>query len=147
MRSDYLQTRRRLTKPQIETPALSRSPGQPTPAFDVDKFISEAPATKADGLARTKSTQRIITGRGKMPGPGIMRTSLDLPDELYELLKIAALKEWRTLREIILEGMQAWLQQEGYTRQMSAWTPIYIDTGKSRKGHAPRASWRGNGES
>ena len=103
-------------KPQIETPAPSQSPSQPPTAFDVDKFISEAPATKADRLPRAKSTSRVITGRGRMPAPGFMRTSLDLPDELYERLKIAALKERRTLREIIREGMTLWLQSKGYSK-------------------------------
>jgi len=106
-------------KPHVELPVSIQptttvgAPGQP---FNVDKFIAEAVATKADRLPRPKSTSRLITGQGRMPAAGFRRTSLDLPEELYKQLKIAALDERRSLREILVEGAIAWLKKRQVTK-------------------------------
>ena len=41
-----------------------------------------------------------------------MRTTLDIPDPLYRQIKVRAATEGRTIRELILEGIQAKLAEE-----------------------------------
>ena len=40
-----------------------------------------------------------------------MRTTIDIPDETYRELKVKAVREGKTFREIVLRGMQRELQE------------------------------------
>jgi hypothetical protein len=56
--------------------------------------------------ARTRPSSR--QGR-----PGIIRTSLYLPEALYEGLRVAAFRERRKINEIALEGIELALRKRG----------------------------------
>jgi hypothetical protein len=82
---------------------------QKVDALSAEAFIAGGAATQADNVPRLSRTQRRITGRGKMAAEGFRRTSLDLPQELYRQLKIAAAEDSRTLQSIAEEALKAWL--------------------------------------
>ena len=42
-----------------------------------------------------------------------MRTSLDIPDPIYREMKVQAASEGTTLREIVLEGVEMRLRNQG----------------------------------
>jgi len=81
--------------------------------FDAEEFIKGARDKPAEaGPSRGKRTERRSTGRGKMAAAGYTRTSLDLPDALYEQIKITAVKKRCTMRECVEEAMVAWLKKQ-----------------------------------
>lgn len=90
-------------KPQLPDPPEGAS-------FDPEKFITGAAASRAERHPRTKRTQRKTTGGGKMAAPGFRRTSIDLPEGLYEQLKIRAVKERRPLRDCVEEALALWIK-------------------------------------
>ena len=59
---------------------------------------------RSSGPARPGSRQ----GR-----PGIVHTSLYLPEGLYEGLRVAAFKERRKIHDIVLEGIELALRKRG----------------------------------
>ena len=65
---------------------------------------SRTPPRAASGPAKPGSRQ----GR-----PGIIRTSLYLPEALYEALREAAFRERRKINEIALEGIELALRKRG----------------------------------
>jgi hypothetical protein len=50
---------------------------------------------------------------GRKPRPGIIHTSLYLPEALYEGLREAAFKERRKIHDIVLEGVALALRKRG----------------------------------
>ncbi len=70
--------------------------------FDVERFIGgAATATTSDSVPKT---------RGKLPAAGFIRSSFDLPEDLHERLKIAAVKQRRPMRDLVEEAIVARLQ-------------------------------------
>jgi len=51
---------------------------------------------------------------GRKPRPGIIHTSLYLPEALYEGLRAAAFKERVKIHDIVLEGIQLALRKRGH---------------------------------
>lgn len=51
---------------------------------------------------------------GRKPRPGIVRTSLYLPEGLYEGLREAAFEERVKIHDLVLEGIQLALRKRGY---------------------------------
>ncbi len=45
-----------------------------------------------------------------------MRTTVDIPDETYRTVKVAAAEQGRTVRELILEGLETVLRTRRPTR-------------------------------
>jgi hypothetical protein len=66
---------------------------------------------------RTKSPPRAASAPAKPKGrqgrPGIVHTSLYLPESLYEGLRVAAFKERRKIHSIVLEGIELALRKRG----------------------------------
>ena len=50
---------------------------------------------------------------GRKPRPGIIHTSLYLPEALYESLRRAAFEERRKIHDIVLEGVTLALRKRG----------------------------------
>ena len=50
---------------------------------------------------------------GRKPRPGIIHTSLYLPEGFYEGLREAAFKERRKIHDIVLEGIEMALRKRG----------------------------------
>ena len=57
--------------------------------------------------------QRTTKARKPKGGPGIVHTSLYLPEGLYEGLRVAAFKERRKIHDIVLEGIEMALRKRG----------------------------------
>ncbi len=51
---------------------------------------------------------------GRQPRPGIIHTSLYLPEALYEGLREAAFKERRKIHDLVLEGILLALRKRGH---------------------------------
>jgi hypothetical protein len=47
------------------------------------------------------------------PRPGIVHTSVYLPEAVYEGLRVAAFKERRKIHDIVLEGIELALRKRG----------------------------------
>jgi hypothetical protein len=47
------------------------------------------------------------------PRPGIVHTSVYLPEAVYEALRVAAFKERRKIHDIVLEGIDLALRKRG----------------------------------
>jgi hypothetical protein len=66
---------------------------------------------------RSRTPPRAATAPARPPGlqgrPGIIRTSLYLPEALYEALREAAFRERRKINEIALEGIELALRKRG----------------------------------
>ena len=52
--------------------------------------------------------------RGRQPRPGIVHTSVYLPEALYEALRGAAFRERCKIHDILLEGVRAALRKRGW---------------------------------
>jgi hypothetical protein len=69
---------------------------------------------------RSRTPPRAASAAGK-PGrrqgrPGIVHTSLYLPEALYEGLREAAFRERRKINEIALEGIELALRKRGWRK-------------------------------
>jgi hypothetical protein len=66
---------------------------------------------------RTKSPPRAARAPAKPQGgqrrPGIIHTSLYLPEAVYEALREAAFRERRKIHDIVLEGIELALRKRG----------------------------------
>jgi hypothetical protein len=66
---------------------------------------------------RTKAPPPAPSGptkaRGRQPRPGIVHTSIYLPEAVYEELRRAAFEERRKIHSIVLEGIGLALQKRG----------------------------------
>jgi hypothetical protein len=51
---------------------------------------------------------------GRQPRPGIVHTSVYLPDAVHEALREAAFKERRKIHDIVLEGIELALRKRGW---------------------------------
>jgi hypothetical protein len=49
----------------------------------------------------------------RLPRPGIVHTSVYLPEAVYEALRVAAFKERRKIHDIVLEGIDLALRKRG----------------------------------
>ena len=65
----------------------------------VDAFIGRAKATRAE------------QGKGKPPAQGFTRTSFDLPNDLYEELKILAVRQRRPMRELVETALRGYIDE------------------------------------
>jgi hypothetical protein len=67
---------------------------------------------------RARTLPRTATARGRPLGlkrrPGIVRTSLYLPQALYEGLREAAFRERCKIHDIVLEGIEMALRKRGW---------------------------------
>jgi hypothetical protein len=67
---------------------------------------------------RTRSPPRAATARAKPQGrqgrPGIIHTSLYLPEAVYEGLREAAFRERCKIHDLLLEGIQMALRKRGW---------------------------------
>jgi hypothetical protein len=50
---------------------------------------------------------------GRQPRPGIVHSSLYLPEALYEALRVAAFRERCKIHDIVLEGIELALRKRG----------------------------------
>jgi hypothetical protein len=69
-------------------------------------------------MARRTRTPRPTSSGPARPGsrqgrPGIIHTSLYLPEALYEGLREAAFRERRKIHDIVLEGIESALRKRG----------------------------------
>lgn len=78
--------------------------GGPRPLLDelLTDDTEEARRTSAAGPPRSTNS--------RPPATGSVRTSVDLPEDLHERLKIATIREKTTMRQAILEGVALWLE-------------------------------------
>ena len=98
---------------------MKKPPRKPQPSLDVDRFIRGAATAEADRTPpkrtpRTRTPPAKRPSRAKFAAEGFTRTSFDLPDDLHERLKIAAVKEKRPMRELVVEAIRAGLDGSGY---------------------------------
>jgi hypothetical protein len=63
--------------------------------------------------ARTSPTaaQALAKPRGRQPRPGIVHTSVYLPEAVHEALRRAAFEERRKIHDIIMEGIEMALEK------------------------------------
>ena len=64
--------------------------------------LTPAPVSKA-----------VAKPRARPPRPGIVHTSVYLPETVYEALRVAAFKERRKIHDIMLEGIDLALRKRG----------------------------------
>ena len=70
-------------------------------------------------MAKRTSTHPGRTGAsrrppGRQPRPGIVHSSVYLPEAMYEALREAAFKDRCKIHDIVLEGIEAVLKKRGY---------------------------------
>jgi hypothetical protein len=69
-------------------------------------------------MAKRRTLPRIFSGqakrKGRQPRPGIVHTSLYLPEAVHEALRETAFEERRKIHDIILEGLELALRKRGY---------------------------------
>ena len=74
----------------------------PKAGLNVEEFIggaktAAADATPAKGKARKKKG---------LPAEGVVRATYDLPDSVHEALKIRAVQEKRSMRDLLLQAVE-----------------------------------------
>ncbi len=93
-----------------------KQPQRKPQSFDPERFISGA-ASAADKPAarprRVKSKPKAVS-KAKPAAAGFIRSSFDLPEDLHERLKIAAVKERRPMRDLVEEAIVARLDALDY---------------------------------
>ncbi len=95
-----------------------KQPQRKPQSFDPERFISgAATATTADKPTarprRVRSKPKKVS-KAKPAAAGFIRSSFDLPEDLHERLKIAAVKERRPMRDLVEEAIVARLKTLGY---------------------------------
>lgn len=67
---------------------------------------------------RRRTLSRSFSGQakpiGRQPRPGIVHSSMYLPEAVHEALREAAFEERRKIHEIILEGIELALRKRGH---------------------------------
>ena len=103
------------TKPQeAKEPQEKRPKRQPTKgkAKPEGGRKPKAPTSTSKGPTSKGPTSKGPTSKGskaKGPAAGMMRTSVDLPVDLHEEIRIAAVRSGRPLREIFEQSLKDWL--------------------------------------
>ncbi len=64
-------------------------------------------------LYRDLKALKITPPTGAKPAAGYQRMTFDLPEALYEQLKIVAVLERRPMRELLEEATREWLEMHG----------------------------------
>ena len=77
-------------------------------SFDVERFITKTPRS------RRRPRERKPDSKAKPAAEGYTRASFDLPEDLHQRLKIAAVQEKGPMRDVVEEAIQAWLAERGY---------------------------------
>jgi hypothetical protein len=63
----------------------------------------------------TPTTQTRPEARGKLPErPGVIRSSLYLPEPVYEALRQIAFDERAKIHDLVMQGIEAVLRRRGY---------------------------------
>ena len=95
-----------------------KQPQRKPQSFDPERFISgAATATTADKpppKPRKVRRKPKKASKAKPAADGFIRSSFDLPGDLHERLKIAAVKERRPMRDLVEEAIVGRLQELGY---------------------------------
>ena len=68
----------------------------PTPRLNVDAFIDRAETAPANGKTRKKKG---------LPAEEVVRATYDLPASVHEALKIRAVQEKRSMRDLLLQAV------------------------------------------
>jgi hypothetical protein len=75
-------------------------------------MIAMAKRTRTPSVTRTARTKPT----SRSPRPGIVHTSLYLPEALYEGLREAAFNERIKINDIVIEGIESALRKRGRKR-------------------------------
>lgn len=78
--------------------------------FDPDRFIQGATAEAPPAPASPPTKPR--SSRSHFPAEGTVRRSFDLPEPLYRKLKLTAAEQDRSMREIVLEALSGWIDDQ-----------------------------------
>ena len=73
---------------------------------------NEAPTTE-HRTSPARAQQRRTSPNSRPPAEGTVRTSVDLPEDLHERLKIASIRARTTMRAALLEAVADWLDARG----------------------------------
>ncbi len=88
---------------------------KPQQSFDPERFISGAATAIADKPPAKRARKKPKTvSKAKPAATGFIRSSFDLPEDLHERLKIAAVKERRPMRDLVEEAILAKLDLLDY---------------------------------
>ena len=63
----------------------------------------------------TTAPEAPTKGAGRQPRPGIVHSSVYLPEPIYEALRETAFKERCKIHDLIMEGITAVLKKRGYS--------------------------------
>ena len=77
--------------------------------FDADRFIQGATAEVA---ATQPPPAPGRSPRSHFPAEGTVRRSFDLPEPLFRELKVTAARQDRSMREIVLEALSGWIDDQ-----------------------------------
>jgi hypothetical protein len=67
-------------------------------------------AEKMTQRANASPRSRTTTGRGVMRGPDFQRLTIDLPKDLHKKLRLASVRQSRSMRDCVEEAVAAWLK-------------------------------------
>ncbi len=94
-----------------------KQPQRKPQSFDAERFISGAATAAADKPPRPRRARKSkpkTVSKAKPAAAGFIRSSFDLPEDLHERLKIAAVKERRPMRDLVEEAIVAKLDLLDY---------------------------------
>lgn len=83
---------------------MKKKPQVQAEQFDPDRFIHNASTVVADQPQRSRGA--------KVAAQGFIRTSFDLPEDLYERLKIFAVRQRRPMRQVLEGALSEFLDRE-----------------------------------
>lgn len=90
--------------------ALGPAAREPGGGFLDELLDDREPAPKTRSAHRRSSRRRTSTN-SRPPAEGTVRTSVDLPEDLHERLKIASVRERTTMRAALVEAVATWLEE------------------------------------
>ncbi len=86
-----------------------KQPQRRPQSFDPERFISSAAtaatADKPSSKPRRARSKPKTVSKANPAAAGFIRSSFDLPEDLHERLKIAAVKERRPMRDLVEEAI------------------------------------------
>ena len=87
---------------------------KPSGHFDPEAFLRSGDKARTESPPKPRRSKAPATGKAPQKGlaPGRTRCSIDLPDELYLRLKIAAARARRPMRALLEEALEAHLPPE-----------------------------------
>lgn len=76
----------------------------------LDELLTDETPRRPAKRRRPERTPKARRLNSRPPATGTVRTSVDLPEDLHERLKIASVRSHTTMRAALLEAVVAWLE-------------------------------------